>query len=210
MLIAGRPAFYEKEQQRSATVASDQIGEYSSPFWIPTYEIAVAAPAPGFSSLSGFSFEMAKMTTTLITFMLWVTTSQQDQSLTTCRNHPTAQFVELYGSWDNFSSPWQMKRDSRRGWGTWSGLHRFQNIICDGDAASHPPQRKTREFGLLMGGTYWYYVRIFAFFRPTECWREPSVGMQALTRRTPRMGCQPRLGREVYRRLYISWTCNRC
>jgi hypothetical protein len=54
-----------------------------------------------------------------------------------------------------------MKRDDRRGYGAWSGCHRFRNVICDGNSAALP--QKGKEFGLLMGGTYWYYVSVFSF-----------------------------------------------
>ncbi|KAF2671387.1 hypothetical protein BT63DRAFT_412424 [Microthyrium microscopicum] len=80
--------------------------------------------------------------TTLVTFML---------------HHPAACLVELWGSWDNFSEPWEMKRDSRRGWGNWTGCHKFRNIIYDGDSSGF---HEKRDGGLKMGGTYWYYYRI--------------------------------------------------
>ncbi|KAF2757130.1 hypothetical protein EJ05DRAFT_56582 [Pseudovirgaria hyperparasitica] len=81
--------------------------------------------------------------TTLMTFML-----QCSQSVRT---------VELLGSWDNFSSPYNMKRDRRKGLGHWTGCYRFKNIICDGDI-EHLTNK--REGGLLMGGIYWFYYRL--------------------------------------------------
>ncbi len=63
--------------------------------------------------------------------------------------------VELLGSWDNFTKPYRMERDYRRGPTNWSGCYRFDNIICDGDLSEAPLQRNG---GLRMGGTYWYYV----------------------------------------------------
>lgn len=47
-----------------------------------------------------------------------------------------------------------MERDTRRGKGQWKGCHTFRNIICDDDSS------KTRNGGLKMGGTYYYYVSI--------------------------------------------------
>lgn len=64
--------------------------------------------------------------------------------------------VELLGSWDNFSKPYVMSRDSRRGTRVWSGCYTFENIICDGDLQVVGEKRSG---GLKMGGTYWYYVR---------------------------------------------------
>ena len=70
--------------------------------------------------------------------------------------HPTlVQTVELFGSWDNFSKPYQLQRDRRRGRGTWAGCFSFENIICDGDLKNLGQQRNG---ALKMGGTYWYYV----------------------------------------------------
>ena len=59
------------------------------------------------------------------------------------------------GSWDNFSRPWEMVRDNRRGRGHWTGCHAFRNIVCDGDATGI---HERRDGALKMGGTYWYYV----------------------------------------------------
>ncbi|KPI38914.1 uncharacterized protein AB675_5810 [Cyphellophora attinorum] len=82
-------------------------------------------------------------TTTLITFMV--------------RTPPTTRTVSLWGSWDNFNTPYPMKRDSRIGPEHWSGCHNFANIICDGrlDGEVQP-----RQGGLKMGGTYWYYYKL--------------------------------------------------
>ncbi|KAF2843821.1 hypothetical protein M501DRAFT_985909 [Patellaria atrata CBS 101060] len=68
-----------------------------------------------------------------------------------------ARKVELFGSWDNFSTPYPMQKDSRRGERNWKGCHTFHDIICDGDG--HLVDGK-REGGLKMGGTYWYYYRL--------------------------------------------------
>ncbi|KAL6720544.1 hypothetical protein ACLMJK_002468 [Lecanora helva] len=60
--------------------------------------------------------------------------------------------VELKGSWDNFCQSYKLDKDNHTG--HWRGCHAFENIICDGvtlDASS------SRNGGLRMGGTYWYY-----------------------------------------------------
>ncbi|RMZ88507.1 hypothetical protein DV736_g4263, partial [Chaetothyriales sp. CBS 134916] len=82
--------------------------------------------------------------TTLITFMV--------------RTPPTTRTVNLYGSWDNFSTAYPLQRDSRIGLEHWSGCHKFSNIIFDGesDDADYLP----RDGGLRMGGTYWYYYKL--------------------------------------------------
>ena len=73
---------------------------------------------------------------------------------------PTTVFsVEILGSWDNFSKPYQLKRDRRTGPGQWRGCHTFENITCDGDTLLNAST--SRDGGLKMGGTYWYYVRLF-------------------------------------------------
>ncbi|KAF2442904.1 hypothetical protein P171DRAFT_474229 [Karstenula rhodostoma CBS 690.94] len=73
-------------------------------------------------------------------------------------DHPTRlQSVELFGSWDNFSKPYQLQRDRRRGHGVWSGCYTFDNIICDGDL-ENVGQRRSGAFK--MGGTYWYYYSV--------------------------------------------------
>ena len=50
-----------------------------------------------------------------------------------------------------------MQKDSRTGRGHWRGCHSFQNIICDGDSLN---TTGSRDGGLMMGGKYWYYVRL--------------------------------------------------
>ncbi|KAI9721786.1 MAG: hypothetical protein M1812_002121 [Candelaria pacifica] len=80
--------------------------------------------------------------TTLVTFMLQA---------------PHGTFsVHLLGSWDNFSKPYPMHKDSQKGGGQWKGCHRFESIICDGGPAICP----RRDGGLKMGGKYWYYYRL--------------------------------------------------
>ncbi|KAJ4288408.1 hypothetical protein N0V90_011643 [Kalmusia sp. IMI 367209] len=72
--------------------------------------------------------------------------------------HPTrAQTVELLGSWDNFTTSYQLQRDRRRGRGVWSGCYTFDNIICDGDLKN---VGEPRSGALKMGGTYWYYYNV--------------------------------------------------
>ena len=68
-----------------------------------------------------------------------------------------ARTVELLGSWDNFSQPYRMHHDRKRGKTFWSGCFRFQNIIFDGDKDSWS---RARNGGLKQGGTYWYYYRL--------------------------------------------------
>ena len=70
---------------------------------------------------------------------------------------PEARAVELLGSWDNFSQPYPMNHDRRRGKGYWSGCFKFHNIIFDGDSSYWT---KPRTGGLKQGGTYWYYYRL--------------------------------------------------
>lgn len=48
-----------------------------------------------------------------------------------------------------------MERDCRMGRGHWRGCHSFTGIICDGDGIKADD---SRDGGLKMGGTYWYYV----------------------------------------------------
>ena len=50
-----------------------------------------------------------------------------------------------------------MRRDSRIGPEHWSGCHNFSNIVCDGRVDG---ERKLRQGGLKMGGTYWYYYKL--------------------------------------------------
>ena len=68
-----------------------------------------------------------------------------------------ARTVELLGSWDNFSQPYPMHHDRRRGTGFWSGCFKFHDIIFDGDSSYWT---KPRTGGLKQGGTYWYYYRL--------------------------------------------------
>lgn len=67
---------------------------------------------------------------------------------------PATHSIDLYGSWDNFSKPYRMLKDSQVGNGRWYGCHLFNNIICDGDP-SQPAG--ARNGALKTGGTYWYY-----------------------------------------------------
>jgi len=78
--------------------------------------------------------------TTLVTFLL--------------QTHPSVQSVNLIGSWDNFSTGYPMDRDLRRGKGQWKGCHTFRDIICDEDLS------RTRDGGLTMGNTYYYYYEV--------------------------------------------------
>ncbi|KAL9621637.1 MAG: hypothetical protein Q9160_003889 [Pyrenula sp. 1 TL-2023] len=48
-----------------------------------------------------------------------------------------------------------MSRDARIGPEHWRGCHTFENIICDGNVKA---TGSSRDGGLKMGGTYWYYV----------------------------------------------------
>ncbi|KAF1844131.1 uncharacterized protein K460DRAFT_158672 [Cucurbitaria berberidis CBS 394.84] len=65
--------------------------------------------------------------------------------------------IVLLGSWDNFSRPYSLKLDARRGRNLWKGCFTFSDIICDGDLDQLSPKRD----GLLrMGGTYWYYYKV--------------------------------------------------
>ncbi|TKA55113.1 hypothetical protein B0A55_12766, partial [Friedmanniomyces simplex] len=70
---------------------------------------------------------------------------------------PQVRTVELLGSWDNFTHPYRMHHDRRRGTGSWSGCFRFANIVFDGDTADW---NKPRSGGLKQGGVYWYYYRL--------------------------------------------------
>ncbi|EXJ91099.1 hypothetical protein A1O1_04206 [Capronia coronata CBS 617.96] len=81
--------------------------------------------------------------TTLVTFLV--------------RAPASTRSISLYGSWDNFSAPYPMQRDTRTGPEHWSGCHSFSNIICDGDLQSAVVPRAG---GLKMGGTYWYYYKL--------------------------------------------------
>ncbi|GAB7348798.1 hypothetical protein MBLNU459_g7518t1 [Dothideomycetes sp. NU459] len=68
---------------------------------------------------------------------------------------PSVRMVELLGSWDNFSRPYRMQTDPRKGAGHWTGCHSFRNIVCDGDRWSSP-----RNGALKQGGLYWYYYKL--------------------------------------------------
>lgn len=108
--------------------------------------------------------------TTLVTFMLLVhfTPIFYCEADRVHRQHPTARKVELLGSWDNFSTPYGMERDRRRGRGVWTGCHTFHDIICDGDERGI---HEKRAGGLKMGGTYWYFYRVDddeEFFDPDQ------------------------------------------
>ncbi|OAL56395.1 hypothetical protein IQ07DRAFT_5958 [Pyrenochaeta sp. DS3sAY3a] len=65
--------------------------------------------------------------------------------------------VILLGSWDNFSRPYPLELDARRGRSLWKGCFTFRDIICDGDLAQVSPKRDGH---LKMGGTYWYYYKV--------------------------------------------------
>jgi hypothetical protein len=98
--------------------------------------------------------------TTLHTFLLYVYPSLPPKSilpLTSPSSHcPNAlRSVSLLGSWDNFSRPYSLELDVRRGRNHWQGCFTFSNIICDGDLGSPILER---DGPLKMGGTYWYYV----------------------------------------------------
>lgn len=82
-------------------------------------------------------------TTTLITFRV--------------RAPRSTRTLELYGSWDNFSTPYPMSRDLQIGSEYWSGCFNFSNIICDGRPGD---VMRSRDGGLKMGGTYWYFYKI--------------------------------------------------
>jgi hypothetical protein len=72
------------------------------------------------------------------------------------RAPPHIRTVELLGSWDNFTQPYIMHHDRRRGIGTWTGCFKFHNIIFDGN---RPDWSRPRTGGLKQGGVYWYYYR---------------------------------------------------
>ncbi|KAH9869913.1 hypothetical protein J1614_006834 [Plenodomus biglobosus] len=70
---------------------------------------------------------------------------------------PALRSIVILGSWDNFSRPYPLELDARRGRGIWKGCFTFSDIICDGDL----DEQSTRRDGLLkMGGTYWYYYKV--------------------------------------------------
>jgi hypothetical protein len=59
----------------------------------------------------------------------------------------------MKGSWDIFQKSYQLKKDSQTG--NWRCCHAFENIVCDGVTLE---TSASRDGGLKMGGTYWYYV----------------------------------------------------
>lgn len=63
--------------------------------------------------------------------------------------------VILLGSWDNFTGPYPLELDVRRGHNFWRGCFTFSDVICDGDLDDLTTKRNGP---LKMGGTYWYYV----------------------------------------------------
>ncbi|KAI5289847.1 hypothetical protein KEM54_003083 [Ascosphaera aggregata] len=62
--------------------------------------------------------------------------------------------VDLYGSWDKFTSPFKMERDNRCGRGYWKGCP--TEIVCKA-ASKTLDGHVVGEKGLKMGATYWYY-----------------------------------------------------
>ncbi|KAG5915707.1 hypothetical protein E4U61_004327 [Claviceps capensis] len=82
--------------------------------------------------------------TTLITF--------------TFETEPSVKSVQLIGSWDNFSTWYPMKQDTRRGRGQWRGCPAFKSISRGN--ASRPVQPSRNPGGLKMGRTYYYYYEI--------------------------------------------------
>jgi hypothetical protein len=104
--------------------------------------------------------------TTLHTFLLYVYPSLPPNTrlpltLTPPSSHcPNAlRNLVLLGSWDNFTRPYPLELDARRGRNYWHGCFTFSDIICDGDLET--PVAK-RDGPLKMGGTYWYYVSQFS------------------------------------------------
>lgn len=59
-----------------------------------------------------------------------------------------------------------MQRDARRSREHWTGCYSFENIICDGNVST---TGGTRNGGLKMGGTYWYYVSLPAVRPRSVC-----------------------------------------
>ncbi|KAG5938308.1 hypothetical protein E4U59_003866 [Claviceps monticola] len=82
--------------------------------------------------------------TTLITF--------------TFETEPSVKSVQLIGSWDNFSTWYPMKQDTRRGRGQWRGCPVLKSISRGN--ASRPVQPSRNPGGLKMGHTYYYYYEI--------------------------------------------------
>jgi hypothetical protein len=54
--------------------------------------------------------------------------------------------------------PYAMERDIRRGQGQWKGCYSFRNIVCDENNIGG--SQCSRNGGLKMGQTYYYYVRL--------------------------------------------------
>ena len=81
------------------------------------------------------------MSTTLVTFQVSV---------------PSAAFVQLLGSWDNFSKPYTLERDPKVGKTAWRTCPSFTNITCDGERIETEP----RDGGLQMGSVYWYFYLV--------------------------------------------------
>lgn len=73
------------------------------------------------------------------------------------RAPPHVRTVELLGSWDNFSRPYTLYHDRRRGQGFWTGCFQFHDIIFDGFEVDYS---RPRTGGLKQGGVYWYYFRL--------------------------------------------------
>ena len=61
--------------------------------------------------------------------------------------------------------PYAMERDIRRDRGQWRGCHSFKDIICDGDDG----HSTSRDGGLKMGQTYYYYVSVADFPVSSKC-----------------------------------------
>ncbi|KAL8646063.1 MAG: hypothetical protein Q9210_006347 [Variospora velana] len=96
-------------------------------------------------------------TTTLTTFLLQLPTSIRT--------------VDLLGSWDNFQEAYPLQKDRQAGPGHWRGCHAFKNIVCDGH---HLNPSATRNGGLKMGGTYWYFYRLDGDFEQHDS-EKPST-----------------------------------
>ena len=92
--------------------------------------------------------------------------------------------VELLGSWDNFTLPYRMHHDRRRGQGFYSGCFKFHNIIFDGDSSSWT---KPRTGGLKQGGTYWYYFRLNDEVEAYDDSRDCTTGCPLLPGQTVNM-----------------------
>jgi hypothetical protein len=98
--------------------------------------------------------------TTLHTFLLYVYSSvppNEGFRLTSPPSHCPAALrsLVLLGSWDNFTRPYSLELDKKRGPNFWRGCFTFSDIICEGDPKNLVPKRNGP---LKMGGTYWYYV----------------------------------------------------